>query len=60
MEGEGVSWAVAWLDNGSAKNKAENLRQRDQRKISADGLTGAEVFGPLSHINAHQKVPLQS
>ena len=61
MEGESVSWAVAWLDNGSAKNKAENLRQRDQRKISADGLTGAEeVFGPLSHINAHQKVPLQS
>ena len=61
VEGESVSWAVAWLNNGSAKIKAESLGQRDRRKISADGLMGAEeVFGPLSHFNAHQKVPLQS
>lgn len=61
VEGERVSWAVAWLNNGSAKNKAESLGQRDQKKISADGLMGAEeVFGPLSHFNVQQKVPLQS
>ena len=61
VEGESVSWAVAWLDDRSAKIKAQSLGQRDRRKISADGLMGAkEVFGPLSHFNAHQKVPLQS